>query len=111
MNIIAIYGAKTLERYTENILIEGFRKNSLEAREAPLNSEDFKKTKADALLFQLHGAPQSERDDKAILKLIAASLSKEDDTKKVILLHRPDELQKYKDLSNILSQTRGIADY
>lgn len=105
MNIVVIYGAKTLERYTKKILIEGFRGNFWEAREASLDWEDSKNIKTDAVLFQLHGGPQSEKDDRAIIESIARFLSKEDNRKKVILLHRPDELQKYQDLPNILSRS------
>lgn len=107
MNTIAIYGAKTLARYADKILIEGFRKNSWEAWEASLDLDNFKNIKSDAVVFQLHGAPQSEKDDKIIMEIIACSLSKKDSTKRVILFHRPDELQKYPGLPNILSQAVG----
>lgn len=105
MKNVAIYGAKALKRYSEKMLIEGFRRNFWEAREASLDWEDSKNIKTDAVLFQLHGAPQSEKDDRASMEIIACSLSKEDNRKKVILLHRPDELQKYQDLPNILSRS------
>lgn len=102
-NIITIYGAKTLARYTEKMLVDGFQKNSWEARVGDVS--DFGNIATDAVVFQLHGAPQSEKDDKVIMELIEAALGKNDGVKKVILLHRPDELQKYTDLPNILSHT------
>lgn len=96
---IKIYGAKTLERYTKKILVRGFENNGSTAFEA----EGGREQDIENLLFQLHGAPQSESDDKDILAEIKKALALEDDARKIIILHRPDELKKYRDLPEILS--------
>lgn len=98
---IGIYGAKTLERYTQQILVGGFQKNGCSAEWITDDAHhDF-----DALIFQLHGSPQSENGDSTTLRVLQTSLSQHDGVRKVILLHRPDELQKFTELPNILAST------
>lgn len=100
MKTVRIYGAKTLERYTKGILVNGFKNNSWNVVEASLDAKVDDGT--DAIIFQLHGAPQSEVDDRKIIDLIKYSITQDDSLKKVILLHRPDELQKFHELKDIL---------
>ena len=92
MNKVHILGAKTLDKYTEGILVEGFKNNSWEISET-----------AENVIYQIHGAPQSEEDDKVILGQIKQDIIKDDQIKRVILLHRPDEIQlRFPELKNIL---------
>lgn len=79
---VKIYGAKTLDKYTEGILVQGFKNNSWVVE-----------NNAEAVVYQIHGAPQSEVYDKVILKKIKQDTTKKDSVKRVILLHRPDEIQ------------------
>ncbi len=102
MKEVSVYGAKTLRRYTKDILVSGLRKNGLEANEVPLNTV----SDTDMVLLQLHGAPQADADDKAILKQIQNVLQRDDSTKVVVLLHRPDELQKFSDIRDIVLSYR-----
>lgn len=99
MASIRIYGAKTLDRYTKQILSEGFRNNDWD-----IAGPETKGT-IDAVIFQLHGAPQSEKEDRDILEIMKHSLSVADKIKTVVVLHRPDELQKYADLREILTHS------
>lgn len=98
---VKIYGAHTLERYTKNIIIAGLENNgcvAFEGRE--------KDSSAKNILFQLHGAPQAENDDKKILSEIRKFLKMKDDARKIIvMLHRPDELKKYGDFPKVLNET------
>lgn len=96
MSKVKIHGAKTLEKYTEGILVKGFENNSWEV------SDD-----AEIILYQIHGAPQSEEDDKVILEQIKQDIVKDDQIKRVILFHRPDEIELgFPELSDILKTAK-----
>ncbi len=82
MREVFIHGAKTLEKYTKGLLVQGFNSNSWKVKEDAKN-----------ILYQIHGAPQSEEDDNVILRKIKQDFTKKDSAKRVILLHRPDEIQ------------------
>lgn len=97
MNKVKVVGAKTLEKYTEGILVQGFKNNSWEV------SDD-----AEIIVYQIHGAPQSEEDDKVILEQIKQDLVKDDSIKRAILLHRPDEIQlRFPELVDILKTSKN----
>ncbi|MEX0616270.1 MAG: hypothetical protein WD231_00490 [Candidatus Woykebacteria bacterium] len=92
MNKAFIYGARTLEKYTDRILVKGLKNNSWEISE-----------EAENIVYQIHGAPQSEEDDKLILDNIKRNIVKNDSTKRIILVHRPDEIQlRFPELKDIL---------
>ncbi len=96
MNKVSIFGAKTLEKYTEGILAQGFKNNSWVVED-----------NAEAVVYQIHGAPQSEEDDKVILEQIKQDIVKTDSTKRVVLLHRPDEIQlRFPELQEILKTAK-----
>ena len=96
MNKVRILGAKTLSKYTEGILVQGFKNNSWEISGG-----------AESVIYQIHGAPQSEEDDGVILEQIKQDLTKDDSIKRVILLHRPDEIQlRFPELSDILKTAK-----
>lgn len=95
---VRIYGAKTLDRYTQHILAEGFRNNQW-----VVETDGEVRSSIDAVIYQLHGAPQSEKDDDKIIKSLKSAVSKVDKMKTVVVLHRPDELQRYSELKEILS--------
>jgi len=98
---ISIYAADTLNKFTNQILIKGFEELSVNAVIGSIDSKV--DSTADVLLFQLHGAPQAEKDDLQIMELIKESLEdKNEKRKKIIMIHRPDEIQKYSELSQIL---------
>jgi hypothetical protein len=94
---IRIYGARTLERYTQGILVKGFLNNGCSITDDA--------TKADAIIFQLHGAPQAESEDRAIIDEMRRCLKNKTIAAKVVILHRPDELKKFPELSKILSSS------
>lgn len=106
MNSVIIYGAKTLERYTNQILVQGFLNNFWEARKGPPSS--LSTTKADAVLYQIHGSPHAKEEDAIILKMLAHALASNRKQRKiVVLLHRPDEIQvRYPALKNILLKAK-----
>lgn len=96
MGKVVIYGAQSLVRYTEGILVQGFQNNSWNV------VEDFTQD-TDAAVYQVHGAPQAEKEDNTLLRKIAQDILKEDVVKRVVLLHRPDEIQlRYPKLRDIL---------
>ena len=95
---VKIYGAKTLERYTKNLLVKGFENNECTAFETQEGND----RDAENILFQLHGAPQADDDDRTILGEIKRAVTF-NETRKIVMLHRPDELKKYKELPGILS--------
>ncbi|HLC48881.1 MAG TPA: hypothetical protein VJI96_00645 [Candidatus Andersenbacteria bacterium] len=82
MSIVSIYGSKSLERFTEGILTRGFHENAWEVASDAKNN-----------VYQIHGAPQSEVDDKTIIERLKKDIVKVDSINRVILLHRPDEIQ------------------
>lgn len=96
MEKVKVVGAKTLVKYTEGILKQGFKSNSWE-----ISNE------AENVVIQIHGAPQSEKDDKVILEAIKRDIIKADQLKRIILLHRPDEIQlRFPELKEILKSAR-----
>jgi hypothetical protein len=96
MNEVKIVGAKALEKYTDGILKQGFIDNSWKV------SND-----AENIIIQIHGAPQSGEDDKVNLEQIKHDIVKNDQIKRVILLHRPDEIQlRFPELKEILKTTK-----
>lgn len=102
MKSVAIIGAKSLERYSTEILARGFEKCGwqVDIKTGPLTS-NMLKIKTDTALIQLHGAPQSASDDKIIIRHLQKNL----DAHGIILFHRPDEFQdRYPEFKNILSK-------
>ena len=95
---VIVYGAQTLKQFTDGILIQGFKEVSSSGQ--GLNPD------MEAVIYQIHGAPQSEEDDKTIIGKIKGEIVKDDSKKKAILLHRPDEIQlRYPGLTKILEGT------
>ncbi len=93
---VNIFGAKPLNRYTNGILKEGFIQNDWNVLD--MNSNN--------ILYQIHGAPHSEQDDHVIIKQLEADLIREDNIKRIILLHRPDEIQlRHSELEKILKSS------
>lgn len=98
---VIIYAAETLVKFTNQILIVGFRNISVDAEQCPLESEPC--PGGDTVIFQLHGAPQAKDDDKIIMGLVKQSLhDPKDARKKIIMIHRPDEIQGQPELKEIL---------
>jgi len=56
-----VYGAKSLERYTRGILLDGFRGINWRALEGVVGDKKF--LSADAVIIQIHGAPQAKEDN------------------------------------------------
>lgn len=81
---VGICGAKTLTQFTDGILKRGFA----EVAQSKGAHHDY-----GADIYQIHGAPQSEEDDRVILERIKQDLKKQDNIKRVVLLHRPDEIE------------------
>lgn len=79
---IAIYGAGTLERYSQNILAAGFQKVAVEL------PEDVAGT-----IYQIHGNQDAIEDDRLIMETLATDLGSDTGSPAVVLLHRPDEIQ------------------
>lgn len=103
MNII-IYAAETLDKFTNQILIAGFSKLKVKAQRGNLKSRS--EPKSDVVIYQLHGAPQAESDDLLIMNLMKKALSdKSDIRKKVIMIHRPDEIKKFTELKELLRKS------
>ncbi|MDO8512019.1 MAG: hypothetical protein Q7S57_02000 [bacterium] len=84
---IIIYGAKSLERYTKNILKNGFINYGWQTEEGAVG--DGKNLGLDIVLYQIHGAPQAAEDE-AIMAMIKAAPAEQ---KAIVLVHRPDEVQ------------------
>lgn len=105
--IVSIYGAKSLERYTDLILEKGFLNNSWEVRVEKTGQKSA--PGVDAKIYQIHGAPQAEEEDKMLMKMI-----RDDAGKKIVLVHRPDEVQKkfpdFKELSKFSSCVVFLGD-
>jgi hypothetical protein len=93
---VALYGAKSLARYTDLILKKGFLNNSWKVKVWEFGQQPV--GNVDARIYQIHGAPQAVKEDRAIMQMI-----RNDAHDKVILVHRPDEVKKrypnFKDLS------------
>jgi len=103
MNLV-IYAAETLDKFTNRILIEGFNKLKINAKRG--NFEFELEPNSDAVIYQLHGAPQAESDDILIMNLIKQALSdKSDIRKKVIMIHRPDEIKKFTEVKGFFSES------
>ena len=101
-NRVAIYGAKSLERYMNLILKNGFLNNLWEVELL----EPGRKTvqDVDVKIYQIHGAPQAMEEDKVIMRMI-----RNDAGSKVVLVHRPDEVQKrYPEFKNLSEFVSGI---
>ena len=98
-NGAVIYGAKTLERYTSGILLEGFQKISDEAGQE----------RCENTLFQIHGSQEASKDDDIILRSLEGALVNSANTSVVVLLHRPDEIQDtVPKLKEVLSQAKEL---
>lgn len=96
---IVIYGAKSLDRYTKSILIEGFRSISWKAEEGVIGDGRF--LDFSMAIFQIHGAPQANEDEAIInmLKKVPA------DKMVAVLIHRPDEVKiRFPDFGDTLSK-------
>lgn len=97
---VVVYGAKTLKQFTDGILIQGFKEASLVGQGFNPNTQ--------AIVYQIHGAPQAEENDKIIINKIKRETVQDDGIKRVILLHRPDEIQlRYPELKNILTNANN----
>lgn len=81
---VSIYGANTLDRYTRNILYEGFEE---------INKSIKLKKPLSGIIFQIHGYKEALKDDRAILKILNQELTHLSGKNILILLHRPDEIQ------------------
>lgn len=95
---VCIIGARTLYRFTYDMLAKGFEANNWRVQvlsPGELPNTDFPPT---ALLVQVHGAPQSAQDDSSIIEFIETLLNKHSSDvglappRLAILVHRPDEL-------------------
>ncbi len=92
---IKIYGAATLERYTEGMLAAGFRKLAEAGNEAPRGT-----------IFQIHGNADARADDETIMESLSKELTENPDSPVVVLLHRPDEIQdRLPELHNLLADS------
>ena len=89
-----------MERYTNLILKNGFLNNSWEVEIWKYGQKFI--ASAGVGIYQIHGAPQAAEEDKIIMRMI-----QKDADNKVILVHRPDEIEKrypeFKDLSKFSS--------
>ena len=83
MNKVKIYGADTLERYTDKMLKQGFLGESWRAVE----------DNQDATIYQIHGAPDAKEDDQLVMTALGGDICNAVGPAAVILLHRPDEVQ------------------
>ncbi len=97
-NDVTIYGAETLDKYTEGILIKGFQNNNWHATKGNITDKDIETY---AAIYQIHGAESAMEYDHSIIK--ALSNNAECKAKQALLLHRPDEIQfRYPNLHSIL---------
>lgn len=87
---VSIIGSKSLDRYTMRILARGFELNNIPGTvmSGNLNAAALRNIATPALV-QLHGAPQSEADDRMVLE----ALKDWPQVPTCLILHRPDELQ------------------
>lgn len=103
-NIVTIYGAKTLDKYTEGILIKGFENNNWHATKSGAQNSN---TETCAVIYQIHGAEPATEEDNAIMEIIGNSSRYK--AKQAILLHRPDEIQlRYPSLGNIFKLNSAV---
>lgn len=79
---VKVYGAATLERYTDKILVEGFKKLAKSGQAVCPGS-----------IYQIHGSVSATSDDETIIVLLQKELAENPDNPVVVLLHRPDEIQ------------------